>query len=367
MDFLYLNQKKLVENYLYWRQLAEKNEASLNVVTKFCLSESEFVDVLVKQGADTFSDSNIKNFEQFSDEQRKKLQCCVIKTRVSDIKDYGKFAQAQKALGQKIPKQKPVRFYLSDEACLKEIKKIPDEFRPQIVLIMECGDYKDGLFQNDIKKLTEKYCDLPILGVSANFACLSGKMPDIQSLHMLCETALYIQKIRNLEKPFVSVGGTVMHDLLESGKIQKQKDVFISEVRCGEGIFFGYNSSKGAEIKGLNNDVFKFAAEIIEIQEKEIPEQKNDGLNALGQYSLPRPSGKRICAVLDFGILAAPQSDLFSEDKAIVIVGQTFDFTVADVTESKKQYHTGDFIYFYINYSSASFLCMNRFVERKVN
>ena len=389
MDYIYLDEKKLVENLSYWQKIAEKNGASLNVVTKFCLSESKYIDILIKNGVNVISDSNMQNLWNIPESIRNNLQCCVIKTRLSDIKKYAQMCVPDKKSAENYISvsekdfsatgtnpcenqytpllTKPIRFYLSDENCLKEIKKIPAEYRPQVVLIMECGDYKDGLSQNDIKSLVTEYCDLPIIGVSANFACLSGKMPDMESLNMLSETALYIQKIRKLEKPFVSVGGTVMHDMLESEKIAESKNaagLVISEIRCGEGIFFGFNSSKGAEIKGLNRDVFKFSAEIIELQEKNIPEQKSDGLNALGSHSVPRPSGNRLCAVLDFGILVAPQADIFPEDPDIILAGQTFDFTVIDITESKCRYHAGDSVSFSVNYTSASFLCMNRFVEK---
>lgn len=355
MDYLCLDEKKLVENLSYWQKLAGKNGADLNVVTKFCLSEPKYIDVLVKNGVTAVSDSNMQNYTRLKDSLPGEVQRCVIKTRVSDIKKYaeGTFSA-----------QKPIRFFLSDEECLKEIRAIPEEKRPQIVLIMECGDLKDGLYQEDVKRLVLEYRDLPIIGVSANFACLSGKMPDMESLRILSETARYIQDVRKLEKPFVSVGGTVMHDLLESDQIPSDKSVFISEVRCGEGIFFGYNSSKGAEIPGLNRDVFQFRAEIIEVQEKIVPEQKNEGLNALGEHSVPRPAGKRRCAVLDFGVLVAFYVEIIPKDADIMMVGQTFDFTVIDISESKQQYHAGDYVYFYINYASASFMCMNRFVEK---
>ena len=358
MDYLQLNGKKLVENLLYWQQLAQKNGACLNVVTKFCISEIQYIDLLVKNGVTTISDSNMQNFATLPLSVRESLKCCVIKTRLSDIDQYSQSSA--------LSESSPIRFYLSDEECLKKIRKIPENCRPQIVLIMECGDYKDGLYQSDIKRLVLEYADLPIMGVSANFACLSGKMPDIQSLSILSETALYIQQVKNLDSPFVSVGGTVMHDMLVSDEITACKDVFVSEIRCGEGIFFGYNSSKGAPVDGLWRDVFNFMAEIIEVQEKTIPEQKSDGLNALGDHSASRPSGARRCAVLDFGVLAAPQVEIFPRDTDILIIGQTFDFTVIDITDSKKRYNTGDFVSFSVNYASASFLCMNRFITKTV-
>ena len=361
MDYLYLDGKKLAENLLYWQRLAKKYRASLNAVTKFCLSEAQYVDVLVKNGVNVISDSNMQNFASLPDSLGRQLQCCVIKTRLSDIRSYSQ--SSIKNDGQGIP---PVRFYLSDEECLREIRKIPEKFRPQIVLIMECGDFKDGLYKSDVERLAVEYADLPILGVSANFACLSGKMPDIQSLRMLSDAARFIQKQRKLDSPFVSVGGTVMHDILESGGIDACGDIIVSEIRCGEGIFFGYNSSKGGPVSGLNRDVFSFGAEIIEVQEKNIPEQENEGLNALGNHSAPRPSGKRLCAVLDFGVLSAPLAEVFPKDADIIRIGQTFDFSVIDITDSSKQYKTGDFVQFSVNYASASFLCMNRFITKMI-
>lgn len=358
MDYLELNSRKLLFNLKYWQQLAESNGASLNVVTKFCLSNPSYIQLLFENGVKTVSDSNIQNFQGFPEPLKNNITRCGIKTRVSDIKLYEN--QADDTLIAD-------RLLVSDEAVLKAVENLPENKRPDIVLIMECGDYKDGLYQNDIKSLVKKYKNLPIIGVSANFACLSGKMPDLQSIQMLSETAQFIQKEKKLEKPFVSVGGTVMHDILVSGILStKEYAGLISEIRCGEGIFFGYNSSKGEKINQLNQDVFQFKAEILELQWKDIPETKNEGLNALGEHSESRPSGRRLCAVLDFGILAASLVEIFAKDADTLKVGQTFDFTVVDVTSSKNRYVTGDFIQFNVNYASASFMCMNRFISKTI-
>ena len=126
MDYLQLNGKKLVENLLYWQQLAQKNGACLNVVTKFCISEIQYIDLLVKNGVTTISDSNMQNFAALPHSVRESLKCCVIKTRLSDIDQY--------AQSSTLPEKHPVRFYLSDEECLKKIRKIPENSRPQIVL-----------------------------------------------------------------------------------------------------------------------------------------------------------------------------------------------------------------------------------------
>ena len=72
--------------------------------------------------------------------------------------------------------------------------------------------------------------------------------------------------------------------------------------------------------------------------------------------------GSRIRAVLDFGILGAVQKDLKPVDANIIFAGQTFDFTVADVTDSPHVYKAGERIDFITNYGSASFAMMNRYI-----
>lgn len=347
----------VAHNYLMMKMLCEKNGAGLNVVSKFCLSNPKIIEFLANLSENpcrTISDSNMENFLKLDEKFASKITKCVIKTRLSDIK--------------KIPSipsyARPDRVFVSDEELLKEIEKLPLEMQPEVVLITETGDLKDGFMPDEILRICENMSKIKIIGVSVNFACLSGILPDVTTVKMLEDLACKVQQIRGLEKPFLSVGGTVVHTIAENGELRG----LIQEIRSGEGIFFGNDSSGGQTLKGFNQKTIILRGEILEVSEKDFDLRSGHvaGFSATGHG---KPEGRtciekgiRKRAVLDFGILGAAESDLVPVDSKIVPAGQTFDFTVVDVTDSSIKYTVGEGIDFVTNYGSASFAMMNRYI-----
>ncbi|GHU95833.1 hypothetical protein FACS189479_09500 [Spirochaetia bacterium] len=138
----------------------------------------------------------------------------------------------------------------------------------------------------------------------------------------------------------------------------------VTELRMGEGVFFGWDSSTGRAIEGFRHDGFTLYGEIVEIREKLIEPVANPGHTAFGGDAAPRKMGKRRCAVLDFGLLGASMQDLAPLDPGIAVAGQTFDFTVADITDSAEHYVTGGHIPFRAMYAASSQALLNPFVKR---
>lgn len=339
---------KIQKNARSFCNLAEAAGASLTAVTKFCTSDPEIAGALASCGIASIADSNMRNFAAVPAGIRTSL----IKTRMSDIF----------ALSSMHASARPDRIFVSDRKLLQALRKTDPDDRPDIVLIAELGDLKDGMYPDEIRRAVGDFPELPIIGVSANFACLSGVMPSAASAAELWELALDVQSVRGLSKPFASVGGTVVWKLLSEGGFNG----LATEIRIGEGIFFGYDSSGGSAIPGFERDCFSFAGEIIETAEKKIERNGVQGYTALGAHCAQRSSGLRSCAVLDFGVLAASESDLEPIDPGVQFAGQTFDFSVADITDSAASYAAGGFVSFRIGYSGSSRAYINPYVSREV-
>ncbi|MDR0383308.1 MAG: hypothetical protein LBH50_04915, partial [Spirochaetaceae bacterium] len=208
--------------------------------------------------------------------------------------------------------------------------------------------------------IARRYGKARIAGIAANFGCLSGKMPDIPVIRRLFDTAAAMPCENGLPTPIVSIGGTVAYNLFASGALNGAA----SELRMGEGIFLGYDSSSGCPLEGFNRDAFTLYGEIIEIREKTIASVEGAGHTAFGGDAAPRKTGRRRCAVLDFGLLVASMYDLEPLDKAVETAGQTYDFTIADITESRETYRTGGFIPFRVMYAASARAFLNPYVRR---
>lgn len=353
-------KNNLLHNYQQMEQLCSKNNAKLNLVTKFCISNPKIINFLVSSNNSLIiSDSNMKNFSGFGKRLSSKVKKCLIKTRITDIKNLPKIKKHER----------PDRIFVSDICVLYELEKLSLKNKIEVVLVTEIGDLRDGLLEEDILFICNHFSSLNIIGLSANFTCLSGILPNIEKIYYLNELAQKVQKIRNLNTSFLSIGGTIVFDLLNNTEV---KDL-VQEVRIGEGVFFGVGSVPNINNVDFNKykvKTFVLQGEILEVCTKDLSIQngENQVLNALGEHfeedcCINKDlSTKRKRAVLDFGILVSNQDDLIIADNKIIRIGQTYDFTVIDITDSKHNYKVGDKITFYMNYKSASFCMMNRFV-----
>ncbi|ULQ59725.1 alanine racemase [Brucepastera parasyntrophica] len=345
MAYIEIDPDPILYNIRKFRDLAGQSGLSLTAVTKFCTSDPEILQILEKEGITSVADSNMPNFLALPPELAGKFSKSLIKTRLSDIR----------ALPD-IPEYLwPDRLFVSDEKLLAAAALLPSGRKPGIMLIVEVGDLKEGFYPDQLPDIIARFKTLPIEGVSANFACLSGKMPDAKSLEILKQCAALIPG-----NPDISVGGTVVYQLLAEGRLSAP----VSEIRIGEGIFFGHDSSSGGYLPGFRTGAFTLYGEIIEIREKEITGPDGGGHTALGGLRQPRKTGKRLCAVLDFGVLAASSGDIVPVDPAVEIAGQTFDFTVADITDSQRKYAAGEYVGFTADYAAASQALLNTYITR---
>jgi predicted amino acid racemase len=363
MACIEIKKDAVLHNLRRVQDLCGREGLTLTVVTKFCCSYPDVVKLLSGAGVRSIADSHMANFAALGSGADTPVSKSLIKTKLSDIRSIAALGAAAR----------PGGVFVSDDTLVKAVAELPEKLRPEISLIIETGDYRDGFYPEDLKPLIAKYPGLPYAGVSANFACLSGKMPDAKSVRLLYECAEIVASSAraapsNRAGGRVSIGGTVVYSFILSGALKKLFGTAgaETELRMGEGIFFGFDSSSGAALEGFRRDAFTLYGEIVEIREKLIKPVESPGHTALGGQAFPRKTGRRLCAVLDFGILGAAAKDLVPLDKKLECSGQTFDFTVADITESGEHYKTGGFIPFAAQYAAASQALLNPYVARRL-
>ncbi|MDR2490750.1 MAG: alanine racemase, partial [Spirochaetaceae bacterium] len=173
MAYIYIDTKKIAHNLSRVLEVCTSKSVELSVVVKFALSEAGLVRFLAHNGVSAIADSNMAAFAKELPAVKKGL----IKTRLSDIL----------ALPHTPPAFRPDVLYISDEALLTAALSLPDV--PDIFLIAEAGDYRDGFAPEEIPAVAARYAGLPFAGVAANFGCLSGCMPSVETVRRLKEAS----------------------------------------------------------------------------------------------------------------------------------------------------------------------------------
>ena len=362
MSTIVWNRKKLLSNIKKIKGLVCSNGMDFSLVSKFALSYPDLVCPLLDDSeVNGFCDSNLCNISPVLKRvKNQNLSASLIKCSLSSIKYLYSDAFDKSCLSN----GHELRLYISDTALLDALASLPSLPNVCVVLITENGDLKDGFYPEQILDIAKTYKQLAIKGISTNFACLSGLLPTSGKVMEFNELSHKLSETTN-RPPFLSIGGTVVYDLLTGDAIKG----CAQEVRMGEGVFFAYNSSAQKEIAELESCAALLKGEILETRWKNVDAVQSGGFNALGERlsaSSQASCGRRRRAVWDFGVLAAMQKNLRPCDSGVFIVAQTFDFTVVDITDSAQEYKAGDYIAFYVDYGAASCLMMNSFIGKEV-
>ena len=334
MSVLNINISSILKNLKSVKNLCESRECSLVPVTKICLSDPVIVKAFKSCGVDTIADSSLDNFNNLAtDIKRFLLKIRLNEARSGNIScDY---------------------IYTSSMDVIKSLSKRADHKNYRVFLAFELGDLREGILPGELPEFVEKALKLPnisIAGLSANFGCLMGKLPDRDVSSVLKNALSAVKRRTDYEFEFISFGGTAVYPALVNDLLPDE----VNQIRIGEAIFFGYNLIENKPIQGLINDAFILSGGILEIRDKNVDSRGIYGYNAFGEKTMNKDSGYQKRAVLDFGKLGSPIEGMISKDPGVRITGSTHDYTVVDISKSKKKYCVGGSIDFILNYNSAA-------------
>ncbi len=233
-----------------------------------------------------------------------------------------------------------------------------------LLIMIELGDGKDGVAPQDaadFAAVIQRSSGRPIIGAACNFGCLLGRRPDSEALRAFEGACRTLRSQCGEGFSLFSAGGTIILDALEAGICR-----CINQVRIGEGLLLGYDSSKASAMDGYRQDTVLLRAEILELREKELPLLVNPARDAYGRLAPPPPQGRHLRAVLDAGSLAAPMQGLSPLLPGISIEGQTFDFLVLSLEGQARDLKPGDTVSFAPSYGALSQACLNPYVRKSL-
>ncbi len=355
MAFIELHKEKLKKNYLYLDKLFTDNKIDWAVVSKVLCGNELFLKELIDLGPNEICDSRISNLKTIK-KLNPEVQTVYIKPPAKrSIAKIVKYADASFNTEYRTIK------WISDEA-------VKQKKTHKIIIMIELGDLREGVMGDRLMDFYESIFKLPnikVTGIGANLNCLHGVMP---SEDKLIQLSLYEQLIEakfNQKIPWVTGGTSVVIPLL----FRKQVPDGINHFRIGEALFFGLDLFTMDTIPGMESDVFKLHAEVIEITEKpKVP---------IG-YMEANPSGETFKidendfgqtshrAIIDIGLLDVSSDFLIPDDKSIEITGASSDMLIVDLGESTGKYKVGDLISFSLKYMGALSLFNSDYIEKRI-
>ena len=355
MAYLKLDKKKLEHNYQILDDHFKKHQIEWATVSKILCGNKPFMEELINMGTKEICDSRISNLQKIK-EISPKIQTVYIKP------------PAQKHINE-VVKYADVSFNTELSTIMLLNKEAGKQNKTHKVLIMiELGDLREGVMGDDLMEFYAeifKLSNIRIIGIGANLNCLSGVMP---SADKLIQLGLYKQIIEakfNKKIPWISGGTSVVIPLM----LTKQLPKGINHFRIGETLFFGLNLFTNDLVEGMHGDVFKFYAQIIELNEKPLvptgvlDENPSGEVFEINEEDYGKTSNR---AILDVGLLDIEPNFLEPYDQSIEITGASSDMIVVDLGANANKYKVGDILSFKVKYMGVLGLMNSNYIEKIV-
>ncbi|TVP96598.1 MAG: alanine/ornithine racemase family PLP-dependent enzyme [Acholeplasmatales bacterium] len=328
--------------------LCAQHGITISVVTKVFCAEQPLIDVLNVCDVSYVADSRIANLQKMHTHLPRML------LRIPSMHEAETVVKvADISLNSEI---ETIR-RLNDAAAKERV-------RHKIVLMMDVGDLREGLFfKDDVENTVQAILSLShieLYGLGTNLTCYGGVIPDQESLGRLGDMVVMLKQKYQLELKMVSGGNSSHLYLLQEG----QHPPFINHLRIGEAIVLGRETAYGKPMPDLYQDVFVLESDLIELKKKPSIPMGKIGMNAFGKTPQFEDYG-----LMDRGILAIGKQDvdyheLIPEDPTIRLIGSSSDHLIIDLTHAKASYKVGDILRFRLTYGSVLSLMTSRYVRK---
>lgn len=228
---------------------------------------------------------------------------------------------------------------------------------PGIILMLDVGDLREGVDNIPelvaLAELCESLPNLRLRGVGTNHACMNGVLPTYENLSFLVEGAETVEAAIGRRLDIIS-GGSSINLLLLRGGIS-QMPARINHLRIGGSIANPMNirMNRGVTFPGLREDTMYLTAEIVEIHEKASAPRGQSTKNWAGETVNQTDKGRRLRAILALGSQdVGDASALLPMDDGVEMIGCSSDHTIVDVTDSGKNWRSGDTMTFKVRYAN---------------
>lgn len=355
MAYIKMNRESLRHNFNFLKVLFDKHELHWGVVSKLLCGNELFIRELIDLGVREIHDSRVSNLRKVK-EINPEVQTVYIKPPAKEnVENVIRYADVS------MNTEYYTLQWLSEEA--QKQKRVH-----KVIIMIETGDLREGVMGDHLIDFYSKVFELPnieIIGIGTNLNCLHGVMP---SQDKLIQLSLYKQIIElkfNRKIPWISGGTSVTIPLIMNRQIPKG----VNHFRVGETLYFGVNLFEDKLIPGMKEDVFEFAAQIIEITEKPMVPMGELGANPQGdvmEVDTALYGQTHYRAILDVGLLDLDPKYIVPLKDNYEVVGASSDMLVLDLRKNNSKLKVGDMLRFRLKYMGALQLLNSDYVEKKI-
>jgi len=341
---LTIDTNALLNNLRIIKELAERRNVNVSFVTKGLVGNETLVGMLVKNGADSICEAHVKNLVRFENLPAEKW--LIRSPLISEAGDVVRFADVS---------------LVSERAVLKKLSAFAEAMGKthKTVIMLELGELREGCMPEELIPLCEYSLSLPgitLHGIGTHLSSINEIVPDESNMTALADAAAEVEGKLGIKLPFVSGGSSSAVKMLSEDTLPAK----INHLRIGEAVLLGNVVCYDVPFESARTDAFTLTSEIIEVKEKPPAPwgELADGTK------LSKDSGLRRRALVAVGKQDVPSKYLIPEDPDVVIIGDTSDCFIADLTDCQKTYKPGDVLSFRLKYNGLVSAMASDFIEK---
>jgi predicted amino acid racemase len=233
----------------------------------------------------------------------------------------------------------------------------------EIILMVDVGDLREGVLPENVLETARQISlmkGVKLAGLGTNMGCFGGVLPSTNNLSLLAELSKDIEKHVGIKLNVVSGGGTSTLMLIDNHTIPSG----INQIRVGEGILLGTDTTHNCVIPYLSQDAFILKTEVIEVKSKPSVPIGKIGRNAFGGIPVFEDRGTRKRAIVALGMQDVDVEGISPLDERIAILGASSDHMILDVEDMTPEIKVGSQIGFRLNYHGMLSLCSSKYVNK---
>ena len=334
---LEINTKKVTENAKKLHDFCASKGVELVFATKGFSARPEVIRAAMAGGITAFADSRMKNI-MAAKQAIPGLKYLLI--RIPAILEAEEVVRwADWSLQSQIEVIRAV-----SEAALRQGKIHP------IILMIDVGDLREGVFgREQLDEIVPQILDCPgvkLVGLGTNVGCYGSVLPSVDNTAILVELRDYLNNTYGCSISVLSAGGTCALKLLEDGVMPAG----INQLRVGEAVLFGEDTTGNRFLEGYHHDAFLFKAQVVELRRKPsvpIGERGRDGKGDIPEYP---DRGVRLRAICAAGKQDVAWAALTPTLPGAEMIGASSDHLIVDVEDCGGQVQVGDWLEFRCGY-----------------
>lgn len=346
---LKVNLNKINQNVSIIVKKCKENGIKVAGVTKVFCANREIAEEFVNAGVSYLADSRIQNLKKYEDIDIKKIMLRL--PMISEAKDIVRYADI--SLNSEITTIKA----LSKNAL--DLNKLHD-----IILMVDLGDLREGYYKEEnLMKAVEEVLLLKgvrLVGIGTNMTCYGAIIPSRESYERIMKLKQKIEDKYSIKLDIISGGNSSSLHLLESYNLP------INNLRLGESLVLGKETSYGEQIQGTVDDAFILQVEVIETKEKPSIPTGEIGKDAFGKIPRFDDRGIRKRTICAIGQQDVNLDGLIPIDEKIIILGASSDHLILDTSDSNKYYEIGDIIEFKLTYGGILNTMSSAYVDKEI-